>query len=260
MKAREEMPLLRCALGPTGRPFGDGLHSVTASGTDGRKAVITRNWDMAGSTLKKPIRGRKMGVGAFSDVPGDLQLRWIEDDNRVTVFRKPSGNSNGNTFDYQGRQISCQHGPRRVVRYEHDGSETVLASRFNGKKLNSPNDVVVRRNDDSIWFTDPSYGITRNYTGTKARSELKEAVYRIDAKTGGITKVTDDIVKPNGLCFSPDLKKLYVADTGEGSNDIKVWDIDGASLKNGKQFASMKLDGLLCMVRLFLVARKSPNC
>ena len=196
----------------------------------------------------------------FSDVPGDLQLRWIEDDNRVTVFRKPSGNSNGNTFDYQGRQISCQHGPRRVIRYEYDGTETVLASRFNGKRLNSPNDVVVRRNDDSIWFTDPSYGITRNYTGTKARSELKEAVYRIDAKTGGITKVTDDIVKPNGLCFSPDLKKLYVADTGEGSNDIKVWDIDGASLKNGKQFASMKLDGLLCMVRLFLVARKSPNC
>ena len=179
----------------------------------------------------------------FSDVPGDLQLRWIEDDNRVTVFRKPSGNSNGNTFDYQGRQISCQHGPRRVIRYEYDGTETVLASRFNGKRLNSPNDVVVRRNDDSIWFTDPSYGITRNYTGTKARSELKEAVYRIDAKTGGITKVTDDIVKPNGLCFSPDLKKLYVADTGVGGNDIKVWDIDGTSLKNGKQFASMKLDG-----------------
>ena len=179
----------------------------------------------------------------FSDVPGDLQLRWIEDDNRVTVFRKPSGNSNGNTFDYQGRQISCQHGPRRVVRYEYDGTETVLASHFNGKRLNSPNDVVVHRNDDSIWFTDPSYGIMKNYTGTKAPSELKEAVYRIDAKTGEITKVTDDLVKPNGLCFSPDLKKLYVADTGVGGNDIKVWDVDGASIKNGKQFASMKMDG-----------------
>ena len=163
----------------------------------------------------------------FSDVPGDLQLRWIEDDNRVTVFRKPSGNSNGNTFDYHGRQISCQHGPRRVVRYEHDGSETVLASHFNGKKFNSPNDVVVNRNDDSIWFTDPSYGIMKNYTGTKAKSELKEAVYRIDSKTGKISKVTDDIIKPNGLCFSPNLKKLYVADTGVGGNDIKVWDIDG---------------------------------
>ena len=90
----------------------------------------------------------------FSDVPGDLQLRWIEDDNRVTVFRKPSGNSNGNTFDYQGRQISCQHGSRRVVRYEYDGTETVLASHFNGKKFNSPNDVIVHRNDDSIWFTE----------------------------------------------------------------------------------------------------------
>ena len=179
----------------------------------------------------------------FSDVPGDLQLRWIEDDNRVTVLRKPSGNSNGNTFDYQGRQISCQHGPRRVVRYEYDGTETVLASHFNGKKFNSPNDVIVHRNDDSIWFTDPSYGIMKNYTGTKAPSELKEAVYRIDAKTGGITKVTDDIVKPNGLCFSSDLKKLYVADTGIGGNDIKVWDVDGASIKNGKQFASMKMDG-----------------
>ena len=179
----------------------------------------------------------------FSDVPGDLQLRWIEDDNRVTVFRKPSGNSNGNTFDYQGRQISCQHGPRRVVRYEYDGTETVLASHFNGKKFNSPNDVIVHRNDDSIWFTDPNYGIMKNYTGTKAPSELNEAVYRIDAKTGGITKVTDDIVKPNGLCFSSDLKKLYVADTGVGGNDIKVWDVDGASIKNGKQFASMKMDG-----------------
>ena len=179
----------------------------------------------------------------FSDLPGDLQLRWIEDDNRVTVFRKPSGNSNGNTFDYQGRQISCQHGPRRVVRYEYDGTETDLASHFNGKKFNSPNDVIVHRNDDSIWFTDPSYGIMKNYTGTKAPSELKEAVYRIDAKTGGITKVTDDIIKPNGLCFSSDLKKLYVADTGVGGNDIKVWDVDGASIKNGKQFASMKMDG-----------------
>ena len=179
----------------------------------------------------------------FSDVPGDLQLRWIEDDNRVTVFRKPSGNSNGNTFDFHGRQISCQHGLRRVVRYEHDGSETVLAYHFNGKKFNSPNDVVVNRNDDSIWFTDPSYGIMKNYTGTKAKSELKEAVYRIDSKTGKISKVTDDIIKPNGLCFSPNLKKLYVADTGVGGNDIKVWEIDGEKVKNGKQFTSMKMDG-----------------
>ena len=179
----------------------------------------------------------------FSDVPGDLQLRWIEDNNKVTVFRKPSGNSNGNTFDYQGRQISCQHGNRRVVRYEHDGSETVLASGFDGKRLNSPNDVVVNRNDDSIWFTDPTYGITKNYTGTKSEPELPESVYRIDAATGKITKITDAIKKPNGICFSPDLKKLYVSDTAEGQNDIKVWDISTGRVSVGKQFTSMKMDG-----------------
>ena len=178
----------------------------------------------------------------FSDVPGDLQLRWIEDDNRVTEFRKPSGNSNGNTFDYQGRQISCQHGYRRVVRYEHDGSTTILASNYNGKRFNSPNDVIVNKNDNSIWFTDPSYGIMKNYTGRKAPSELKEAVYRIDSKTAKITKVTDDITKPNGLCFSQDLKTLYVSDTGDGENNIKMWDIDGETLKNRKQFTSMKMD------------------
>ena len=179
----------------------------------------------------------------FSDVPGDLQLRWIEDNNKVTIFRKPSGNSNGNTFDYRGRQISCQHGTRRVIRYEHDGSETILASHFKGKRLNSPNDVVVNRNDDSIWFTDPTYGIMKNYTGTKSEAELSESVYRIDAVTGKITRITDDIKKPNGICFSPDLKKLYVSDTGEGERDIKVWDINGDKVKGRKQFTSMKMDG-----------------
>lgn len=179
----------------------------------------------------------------FSDVPGDLQLRWIEDNSKVTVFRKPSGNSNGNTFDYQGRQISCQHGKRRVIRYERDGSETVLASSFKGKRLNSPNDVIVNRNDGSIWFTDPTYGIMRNYTGNKSEAELSESVYRIDAVTGRITRITDDIKKPNGICFSPDLKKLYVSDTGEGENNIKVWDISGDKVKGGKQFTSMKMDG-----------------
>ena len=182
------------------------------------------------------------GVGrylVFSDIPNDLQLRWVEDDNRVTVFRKPSGNSNGNTFDYRGRQISCQHGHRRVVRYEYDGTETVLAATFDDKPFNAPNDAVVHRGDDSIWFTDPGYGSLSDYEGNKGPLELKEAVYRIDAKSGKITKVTDDIHKPNGLCFSPDLSQLYVSDSGTGKN-IKVWDVDGVKLKNGKEFASMK--------------------
>ena len=185
------------------------------------------------------------GVGrylVFSDIPNNLQMRWIEDDNRVTLFRKPSGNSNGNTFDYQGRQISCQHGNRRVVRYEYDGTETILASSFDGKPFNAPNDAVVHKGDGSIWFTDPGYGSMWHYEGNKGPLHLKEAIYRIDAKTGAITKVADDIFKPNGLCFAPDLSKLYVSDTGDGKN-IKVWDVDGEKLKKGREFASMKLNG-----------------
>lgn len=195
------------------------------------------------------------GVGRYllwSDIPNDIQLRWLEEDNHVSVFRSPAGNSNGNTFDFHGRQISFQHGPRRVVRYEHDGSVTVLASEFNGKSLNAPNDGVVHPNGD-IWFTDPGYGGLMNYEGTNAKTGSvqpfqKEAVYRIDAKTGKLHQVTDEIFKPNGVCFSPDYKKLYVADTGASHYDdapknIKVWDIvDEKSLKNGKEFASMNLE------------------
>lgn len=194
------------------------------------------------------------GVGRYllwSDIPNDLQMRWLEEDNHVSVFRSPAGNSNGNTFDFQGRQISFQHGPRRVVRYEHDGSVTVLAAEFNGKSLNAPNDGVVHPNGD-IWFTDPGYGGLMNYEGTNAKNGSvqpfqKEAVYRLDSKTGKLHQVTDEIFKPNGICFSPDYKKLYVADTGASHYDdapknIKVWDIvDEKSLKNGKEFASMKL-------------------
>ena len=198
------------------------------------------------------------GVGrylVFSDIPNNLQMRWIEDDNRVTLFRKPSGNSNGNTFDYQGRQISCQHGNRRVVRYEYDGTETILASSFDGKPFNAPNDAVVHKGDGSIWFTDPGYGSLMNYEGHRApkdadwpRPYIKEAIYRIDAKTGKVYKVADDIFKPNGLCFSPDYKKLYAADTGsshyeEATKNIRVWDIVGEeTLKNGRQFTSMALE------------------
>ena len=193
------------------------------------------------------------GVGKYllwSDIPNNIQLRWLEEDGHVSVLRNPSGNSNGNTFDYHGRQISCEHGNRRVVRYEHDGSMTVLADKHDGKSLNAPNDAVVHPNGD-IWFTDPGYGSLMNYEGNKAPNDStqpyqKEAVYRIDGKSLKIEKVTDEIYKPNGLCFSPDYKKLYIADTGASHYDkapknIKVWDVvDDSKLAKGREFASMK--------------------
>ena len=191
------------------------------------------------------------GVGKYllwSDIPNNVQMRWIEDDGRTSTFRHPSGNSNGNTFDFRGRQISCEHGNRRVVRYEYDGKITVLANSYEGKRLNAPNDAVVHPDDGAIWFTDPGYGSLMNYEGNKGPLEIKEAVYRIDAKSGRMEKVTDDIFKPNGLCFSPDYKKLYVADTGsshyeEAKKQIKVWDVVGKKLANGKVFASMEFEG-----------------
>ena len=183
-------------------------------------------------------------VGRFllwSDIPNAVQMRWLNEDGHVSQFRNPSGNSNGNTFDWQGRQISCEHGGRRVVRYEHDGSVTVLADEFDGKPFNSPNDAVVHPNG-SIWFTDPPYGSWGNYEGNKGEIELKEAVYRIDADSGKVAMVTDEIDKPNGLCFSHDYKRLFVADTGPG--DIKVWDVaDEATLTKGTVFSDMMFDG-----------------
>ena len=182
------------------------------------------------------------GVGRYllwSDIPNDIQLRWLEEDGHVSIFRHPSGNSNGNTFDYEGRQLSCEHGNRRVVRYEHDGRITVLADKFEGKRFNAPNDVVVHP-DGGIWFTDPGYGSMMNYEGNKGPLELKEAVYRIDPKTAKIEKVTDEIEKPNGLCFSPDYKKLYVADTAISKRNIKVWNVANESkLTGGKEFVKM---------------------
>ncbi len=190
------------------------------------------------------------GVGKYllwSDIPNDRQFRWLDEDGHVSIFRKPAGYSNGNTFDYEGRQLSCEHGNRRVVRYEYNGKVTVLADKWEGKPLNAPNDIIVHP-DGGIWFTDPGYGILMNYEGHKAEMELKEAVYRIDAKTGKMTKVLDDMFKPNGLCFSPDYKKLYVADTGashyeKAPKNMRVYDIiDGTHLGKGKEFASMEME------------------
>jgi gluconolactonase len=189
------------------------------------------------------------GVGKYlmwSDIPNNVQWRWIMDDGHVSVFRNPAHNSNGNTFDWEGRQISCEHGTRRVVRYEYNGTVTVLADKWQGKLLNAPNDVIVHP-DGGIWFTDPGYGTHLHYEGNKGELYIKEAVYRIDPKTGTMEMVTDEIFKPNGLCFSPDYKKLYVADTGashyeKAPRNIKVWDIvDSKKLANGREFTSMKM-------------------
>ena len=177
----------------------------------------------------------------WSDIPNNRQMRWLEEDGHVSVFRNPSGHSNGNTFDHEGRQISCEHGGRRVARYEHSGEVTVIADRFEGRPLNSPNDVVVHP-DRSIWFTDPPYGIRGSYEGFPAEQEQPLSVYRVDGASGAITRVTDEIGAPNGLCFSPDYDRLYVADTGSGQ-EVKVWDVDGERLVNGRSLVQLSVPG-----------------
>ena len=183
------------------------------------------------------------GVGRFlvwSDIPNNVQHRWLTEDNHVSVFRSPSNNSNGNTFDFEGRQLSCEHGTRRVVRYEHNGSVTVLADKWQGKPFNAPNDIVVHP-DGAVWFTDPGYGSMGNYEGNKGDLLIKEAVYRLDTKSGQLDMVTDELKKPNGLCFSKDYKTFYVVDTGSPGN-ITMWDVvDAKKLKNTRVFALMKL-------------------
>lgn len=189
------------------------------------------------------------GVGSYlvwSDIPSNTQLRWLGEDGHVSVLRGTSNNSNGNTFDFEGRQLSCEHGARRLVRYERNGSVTVLADKWQGKPLNAPNDVVVHP-DGGIWFTDPGYGTVGNYEGNKGELLIKEAVYRVDPKTGAMEIVTNELFKPNGICFSSDYKKIYIADTGashypQAPKNIMVWDvIDGKKLKNGREFTSMKM-------------------
>ena len=179
----------------------------------------------------------------WSDIPNDRMLRWDETDGRVSTFRAPSGNSNGNTVDREGRLVTCEHLNRRVTRTEHDGSITVLADAFEGRRLNSPNDVVAR-GDGSVWFTDPTYGILTDYEGARAESELPCHVYRIDPD-GTLGVVADDFVKPNGLAFSPDEALLYVADTGashapDGPRHIRRFALseDGRALAGGEVFAT----------------------
>lgn len=177
----------------------------------------------------------------WSDIPNDRMLRYDEVSGQVGVFRQPANYSNGNTVDRQGRLVSCEHGERRVVRTEHDGAVTVLADRFQGKRFNSPNDVVVR-SDDSIWFTDPTYGIDSDYEGNKADSEIgARHVYRIDPGTGKVGIVADDFIQPNGLAFSPDERRLYIADTGLGDGVMRVFEVgDDGRLSGGGEFARCK--------------------
>jgi gluconolactonase len=182
----------------------------------------------------------------FSDIPNNRIMRLSEDDNHLSVFRYPSFNSNGNTIDREGRLITCEHGGRRVTRTELDGSVTIIADKYNGKRLNSPNDVAVA-SDGSIWFTDPLYGIGGNYEGIRERPEQeKHNVYRVDPKSGDIKVVVDDFVEPNGIAFSPDEKKLYVIDSGftdgpDNPSHIRVFDVDVVSgrLSTSKVFAEM---------------------
>jgi gluconolactonase len=172
----------------------------------------------------------------WSDVPGNVMRRWDEETGAVSVFREPSNNGNGNTRDRQGRLVTCEHLTRRVTRTEYDGSITVVCDRFEGKRLNSPNDVVVK-SDGSIWFTDPRFGILGNYEGEIAEPELPMNVYRVDGKTGAVTVVADGINAPNGLAFSPDEKKLYVVESRSEPRAILSYDV----APSGEKIANRKL-------------------
>ena len=174
----------------------------------------------------------------WSDIPNNRIMRWDEENGVVSVFRRPSNNANGNTRDRQGRLVTCEHDSRRVTRTEYDGSITVLADAYQGRKLNSPNDVVVR-SDGSIWFTDPPFGILGYYEGHLDTSEVAPAVYRIDGQTGALTMVADDVPGPNGLAFSPDESILYVVGSRAEPRDIRAYDVvDGRRLANMRIFIS----------------------
>jgi gluconolactonase len=184
----------------------------------------------------------------FSDIPNDRMLCWSEATGAVSVFRQPSFNANGNTRDRQGRLVTCEHRSRRVTRTEPDGAVTVLIDRFEGARLNAPNDVVVHP-DGSVWFTDPGYGLLSNYEGDKGEAELPTRTYRLDPQTGEASVVDEELLRPNGLAFSPDCKRLYVADTGASHKpghplDIHVFDVmDDWRLANRRVFHHFEAGG-----------------
>jgi len=207
----------------------------------------------------------------WSDIPNDRLLRWDESSGAVGVFRHPANYANGNTVDREGRLVTCEHGTRRVTRTEHDGSLTVIADRHDGKRFNSPNDVVVK-SDGSIWFTDPSYGIDSDYEGHKAESEIGGChVYRVDPATGAVARVADDFIRPNGLAFSPDERHLYISDTGIVQSGRRIGQLrrfavsDTNTLSGGEVFATCEdgvFDGFRLDVdgRIWTSAGEGVNC
>jgi gluconolactonase len=190
----------------------------------------------------------------WSDIPNNRILKWEEETGQVSTYRRSTDFANGHTRDRQGRLVTCEHGGRRVTRTEYDGSLTVLMDSWQGKKLNSPNDVVVK-SDGSIWFTDPPFGIHGNYEGNKAEPEVPQAVYRIDGQTGQASIVADDVLGPNGLCFSPDEKILYIVESrGQPYRKILAYDVtaDGTAIRNKRVFVDAgpggTPDGMRCDV------------
>jgi gluconolactonase len=187
----------------------------------------------------------------WSDIPNNRMLRWLEETGTMSVFRSPSHYANGHTRDRQGRLVSCEHDTRRLTRTEADGSIAVLLDRYEGRRLNAPNDVVVK-SDGSIWFTDPGYGILVNYEGHRAAFELPPSVYRLDSASGSVIAVITDMERPNGLCFSPDESSLYVVDSGSTPRTIRVYDVlEGSRVAHGRRFVDMSpgsADGIRCDV------------
>lgn len=216
-------------------------------------AKLERLWT-GGLWLEGPVYMADWKCFLVSDIPNHRVLRWNEDDGAVSTFQTESFYANGHIRDRQGRLIACEHDSRRVRRLEHDGNWTVLVDAYEGKKLNGPNDAAVSA-DGAIWFTDPGYGILGPYEGHKDTFEQSaQNVYRIDPQSGKVEVVASDFRRPNGLCFSPDEKKLYIVDTGATDGPgypahVRVFDVDGKRLKNGKVFADFApgfTDGIRC--------------
>jgi gluconolactonase len=180
----------------------------------------------------------------WSDIPNNRIMRWDDETGAVSVFRKPSNNANGLTRDRAGRLVTCEHDARRVTRTEYDGTITVVCDNYEGRRLNSPNDVVVK-SDGSIWFSDPVFGILGYYEGHRDTSELPMAVYRVDGATGRVTIVADDIVAPNGLAFSPDETILYIVESRTEPRNILAFDVvaDGTKLANRRVLIAAEPDG-----------------